>query len=463
MSDLKLFFRYITPSMLGMLIAGVYSIVDIFFVGIAVGEEGLAAISLAFPVVMLVYGIGDMIGTGAGILISRERGCGNAAEANRFFNRMLLMELLAGVLLPLLVIPWLGLILTGSGATPELLPGAYSYTAILLGAGVMQMVAMGLMTAIRNDGRPILAMWLVVVGLVGNIGLDALFMIGLGWGLVGAAVATVLAQGMAMLCSLGYFFTRYAGLGVRIREMRLSRECGRILSLGIPTFGNQLSIGAMLFFHNWQSLAYGGVVALAAYTVISTVESVGSMLMTGMGTGVQPLVSYFFGGGRCRRGHRIGNYGMVSRHCDDVRFHGRLPLRAVEHGALRRGGGGGGARNSDRVVRVPAAGRGPGRQRLFSGFGPDYSGFDLDLRRFLLYIAVVSAGAAALFRTQRSLGGDAGVTDFSLRAAAVLPAAAPGREQHEGFEWVLTEHTRSGSTGGSWTAGSSSTATIAGC
>lgn len=211
MSDLKLFFRYITPSMLGMLIAGVYSIVDIFFVGIAVGEEGLAAISLAFPVVMLVYGIGDMIGTGAGILISRERGCGNAAEANRFFNRMLLMELLAGVLLPLLVIPWLGLILTGSGATPELLPGAYSYTAILLGAGVMQMVAMGLMTAIRNDGRPILAMWLVVVGLVGNIGLDALFMIGLGWGLVGAAVATVLAQGMAMLCSLGYFFTRYAG------------------------------------------------------------------------------------------------------------------------------------------------------------------------------------------------------------------------------------------------------------
>lgn len=312
MSDLKLFFRYITPSMLGMLIAGVYSIVDIFFVGIAVGEEGLAAISLAFPVVMLVYGIGDMIGTGAGILISRERGCGNAAEANRFFNRMLLMELLAGVLLPLLVIPWLGLILTGSGATPELLPGAYSYTAILLGAGVMQMVAMGLMTAIRNDGRPILAMWLVVVGLVGNIGLDALFMIGLGWGLVGAAVATVLAQGMAMLCSLGYFFTRYAGLGVRIREMRLSREYGRILSLGIPTFGNQLSIGAMLFFHNWQSLAYGGVVALAAYTVISTVESVGSMLMTGMGAGVQPLVSYFFGGGRCRRGHRIGNYGMVS-------------------------------------------------------------------------------------------------------------------------------------------------------
>ena len=170
MSDLKLFFRYITPSMLGMLVAGVYSIADIFFVGIAVGEEGLAAISLAFPVVMLVYGIGDMIGTGAGILISRERGCGNAAEANRFFNRMLLMELLAGVLLPLLVIPWLGLILTGSGATPELLPGAYSYTAILLGAGVMQMVAMGLMTAIRNDGRPILAMWLVVVGLSATSG-----------------------------------------------------------------------------------------------------------------------------------------------------------------------------------------------------------------------------------------------------------------------------------------------------
>lgn len=312
MSDLKLFFRYITPSMLGMLIAGVYSIVDIFFVGITTGEKGLAAITLAFPVVMLVYGIGDMIGTGAGIMISQERGCGNLTGANRFFNRMLLMELAAGGLLPLLVIPVLGPLLAGSGATPELLPDAYAYTAILLAAGVMQMVAMGLMTAIRNDGRPVLAMWLVVVGLVANIVLDAFFMMVLGWGVTGAAVATVLAQGMAMACSLGYFFTKNAGLRVRFSEMRFSRSCLRVLTLGVPTFGNQLSIGAMLFFHNWQSLAYGGVAALAAYTVISTVESMGSMLMTGMGAGIQPLVSYFFGGGRRRRGHRIGSYGMVA-------------------------------------------------------------------------------------------------------------------------------------------------------
>ena len=170
--DLKLFIRYITPSMAGMLIAGLYSIVDTFFIGKAVGAVGLAAAALTWPVVMLSGALGDMIGTGAAILLSQERGAGNHATANRAFCCMILAEIVVGALFAALLIPVLPAVLRGLGATPELFGGAYRYSLILVSTSMLPMLAMGCIAVMRNDGQPVLAMWLVVVGLVSNIILD---------------------------------------------------------------------------------------------------------------------------------------------------------------------------------------------------------------------------------------------------------------------------------------------------
>lgn len=172
--DLKLFFQYVTPSMAGMLIAGIYSIVDTFFVGIALHEPGLAAVTLTWPITMLVFAFGDMIGTGAAIIIAQKRGAGDNSAADHAFSGMIGLELAAGILLPLAVIPCTKPLLTALGATPELLPGAFAYTAIFIGGGLFPMLTSGLLAAVRNDGHPMLAMLLVSTGLISNIILDFL-------------------------------------------------------------------------------------------------------------------------------------------------------------------------------------------------------------------------------------------------------------------------------------------------
>lgn len=313
MSDIKLFFKYITPSMTGMLIAGTYSIVDTFFIGKALGENGLASAALTWPLVMLPGAFGDMIGTGSSIIISQERGAGNQDVAERALGNLFTLEIVGGLLFPLLLLPFLSFFLTLLGATPELLHGAGFYAMILIAGAVVQMISMGAIAAIRNDDRPVLAMWLISTGLLMNIFLDWLFVIVIPWGLAGAAAATVIAQIITAFLGIAYFFSRKSSMKLRFRLMKPHwRNIGRSLKNGIPTLGVQLSIIGMLLLHNWQSLRYGAVPGLAAYTVIAAIESMGSLLMTGLAAGLQPLACYFHGAHKYKRNLRIAGYGLYT-------------------------------------------------------------------------------------------------------------------------------------------------------
>lgn len=310
--DLKLFFQYVTPSMAGMLIAGIYSIVDTFFVGIALHEPGLAAVTLTWPITMLVFAFGDMIGTGAAIIIAQKRGAGDNSAADHAFSGMIGLELAAGILLPLAVIPCTKPLLTALGATPELLPGAFAYTAIFIGGGLFPMLTSGLLAAVRNDGHPMLAMLLVSTGLISNIILDFLLVWVFPFGLAGASLATIIAQAVPLALTLRYFQKGKSQVRFHIGSIFPKFDLLRRTFInGIPTFGGQMSIGLMILFHNWQALKYGALPALAAYTVICTVESIGSMLSTGLATGVQPVASFFYGAHKHRRNLRIGFYGLL--------------------------------------------------------------------------------------------------------------------------------------------------------
>lgn len=135
----------------------------------------------------------------------------------------------------------------------------------------------------------------------------------LGGGVAGAAYATVTAQMLIAVAGLAYFFTRKTALRFDLQMFKLKpKYLKNIVVSGFPSLGNQLSIIAMLFFHNYQALKYGRVDGLAAYTFIGAVESLGSLLMTGLALGVQPLVAYLYGGGRHRRQNIIGNMGYYT-------------------------------------------------------------------------------------------------------------------------------------------------------
>ena len=309
--DTNLFLKYVGASVIGMLICGSYSIVDTIFIGQASGKEGLAAVALTWPVVMFVMAIGDLIGAGGAVLIAQAKGGDNGKEAQHIFSGTWLLLFAAAVVLSGVLFPVLPPLLRWLGSTPDLFDTSLRYSRILIGGTCFFLLQTMVLEIVRNDGHPTLSMWIMVAGLLGNIVLDWFFIMLLGMGAIGAAVATVVSQAVAGFAGVFYFFSNKTELRLRIREIfSVDYELlQRIIVTGLPIFGNMLSVIAMLYMHNSQSLKYGDVDGLAAYTVVSTIESLGSMLMTGIACGMQPLSANMHGAGKFKRQNRFGNYG----------------------------------------------------------------------------------------------------------------------------------------------------------
>ena len=309
-SDQLLFWKYVTPSIFGAVIGGSFAIVDTIFIGLAGGKNALAATAVTWPLVMLLQAFGFLVGSGGAVLIAQSRGAGEMEKAQKVFSQTLFLVVVWSILLTLLTFPFLRMFLTALGATDELMPISLRYAQILT-AGVFFSIFMSMcLEVIRNDGHPTLSMLLMVTGLLSNIVLDWVFVFYLGFGAVGAAIATVVSQAAACVLGTIYFCSPLTRLRFSSGIFQPNwKEIVKITMTGLPIFGNMLSIIAMLYMHNMQALRYGEIDGLAAYTVISSLEALGSMFMTGIAGGVQPLSASMYGAGKRLRQNRFGNYG----------------------------------------------------------------------------------------------------------------------------------------------------------
>ena len=308
--DFRQFLQYIGTSMLGMLIAGSFSIVDTIFIGRGVGEYSLASVAVTWPLVMLLAAFGDAFGMGASVLISQAHGAGDGARARQLFGNMLALTLGTSVLLTALTLVFLTPLLRLLGATEALLPEARSYARILVWGMAPSLFMMECITVIRNDGHPQLSMWMLILGLLGNGVGDWLCIMVWKLGVAGAAYATVASQLLVGLAAVGYFRSAKTTLQLSWANWRWQwRTVYEILVVGSPAFGNSLTVITMLFLHNYQSLRYGKETGLAAYTMVATLESLGSLLMTGLADGVQPLASYLHGAKQYDQQRKMRGYG----------------------------------------------------------------------------------------------------------------------------------------------------------
>ena len=309
-SDLRLFWKYVAPSVFGAVIGGSFAIVDAIFIGLAGGENALAATAVTWPLVMFLQAFGFLVGSGGAVLIAQNRGSNLPERERLFFAQTVFLALAWSIFLTVVTFPFLQTILTALGATQELMPISLRYSQILTG-GVIFSIFMSLcLEVIRNDGHPTLSMLLMITGLISNILLDWVFVFHLQFGAVGAAIATVISQAGACILGCIYFCSPLTKLRFSIGILKPKLHLiGNIIITGLPIFGNMLSIIAMLYMHNAQSLRYGGIDGLAAYTVISSLEALGSMFMTGIAGGVQPLSASMYGAGKYKRQNRFGNYG----------------------------------------------------------------------------------------------------------------------------------------------------------
>ncbi|MDO4628248.1 MAG: MATE family efflux transporter [Planctomycetia bacterium] len=311
-SDLHQFFRYTIPTMFFMFVGGLYNIADGIFVGKATGETGLAACLVTFPIYCVLFALGDMIGVGGAILIARYRGEGRPEMANRIYSAIFGLVLLLYVGLLVIYALFGREILIFSGATPEILPLSAQYFGIVMVGCFPMLLWVCLASVLRSDDRPSLSSWLMVLGAVGNIILDYVFIMRWGYGVPGAAIATVVAECFPLICGFFYFFSPYCRLKFQFRDMFPSwHDAWEICRCGIPSFGAQSAVAVMLLCHNLQALRWGGDVALAAYASICMIESLASMIMQGIASGLQPLVSYYYGARDFVRNRRFLRYGLV--------------------------------------------------------------------------------------------------------------------------------------------------------
>lgn len=308
------FFTCVVPSVVSQLLGGIYTIVDGYFIGRGVGEDGIAAVGLAYPFALFVTAVGTGIGVGGGALLSISRGRGRARLAERILGVMACLMLLVSLVgAPALTISGRYLLSRFAVESQRVSDLASLYATIMLAGAPAQIVTMGMLGAARNDGFPRKAMLIMCTGFFLNIFLDWLLVISFGFGVSGAALATVFSQLLTAVLLFAHFVSGYSVVALRRCMVRFNGGLSaRILMMGLPSFGVQIATALAMLMHNWQALAFGGDLGVAAYAVIGYIVPVGVMLQDGIAEGIQPIISYCHGAGLYARRAITARLGFVS-------------------------------------------------------------------------------------------------------------------------------------------------------
>lgn len=292
----KKYMGYIFPSMLSFLLTGIYSIIDGIFVGRAMGDAGLAAINIAWPLVALIISLGTGIGMGASVVIALNTGAGNTQKAKQAEGNALFLLLTGSILLVVCLCLFGKPLLLLLGADNQLLTHALTYLHYILLGGVIQVFAAGMVPIMRNHGASFYAMCSMALGCISNIILDYYLVFVYRLGLKGAALATVCGQAVTFIFCILFFLKKKNRIPLSTlvpkKELILS-----ILPVAASPFGLTYLPSVTIIFMNLQAMKYGGEEAVSAYAVLAYIISFMELLVQGIGDGSQPLLSFSQGRG----------------------------------------------------------------------------------------------------------------------------------------------------------------------
>lgn len=301
MKTSTLFLKYVIPQMIGLVFNSIYFIVDGMFIGQRLGTDALAAAGVAVPVVEIMIAFSMLLSVGTGVLVSAAAGRGDEAGARRVFNISIVFTLACSVAVAVCGTVFAAPLARALGADDAILADTVTYMHYFLAFSPFLVFSFALSTYARNDGKPALAMWSLIVGSVLNIVLDYVFMYPLNMGIAGAALATGLGPVSSVLLLLPHFLRKRGAL--YFTKTKLSwRVIGRIGVGGLPAFVAEFSIGFVTLLYNLAIVRNGlGADGLAVYIVIGYAALICLTAFLGAAQGVQPAVSYFMGAGEPAR------------------------------------------------------------------------------------------------------------------------------------------------------------------
>ena len=292
----RLLLTFSAPAIVGMVAQAVYNVVDRIFIGQAVGPLGIAGATVSFPFMLIVMAFGMLIGFGATALVSIRLGEQKKSEAEQVLGNALVLLVAVALLLTTVGLVFLDPILRMFGASEEVLPLARDYLQIIVLGTVIQCVAFGLNAVIRGEGNPRIAMVTMLIGALLNTILDPIFLFGFGWGMRGAATATVLSQAVSAIWVLGHFLSGRSVLTLHARNLRLRWPvCTSIVTIGSAMFAMQIAASVVNGVLNNQLRLHGGDLAISAMGIVHAVAFFIAMPIFGINQGAQPIMGYNYG------------------------------------------------------------------------------------------------------------------------------------------------------------------------
>jgi putative MATE family efflux protein len=301
----RLLLKLSLPTFFGMFVMTLYNVVDTIFIGHYVGPLGIAGLSIVFPLQMISMGIGEMTGMGGASLISRSIGAGDVAKAEKTLGNALTANIVLSVVLMVvcLAMPDFWLRLMGSSET--ILPYARDYMTIIFLGILFMTSSMALNNLIRSEGNARIPMIGMIIGAVTNVILDGIFIIPLGMGVQGAALATIIAQMVSVAFFMRYYFSGKSFLKIHLRNLAIQGNILKeILAIGIASFSRLLAASFSAMFVNRMLITYGGDLAISAFGIMNRLLMFAIMPGIVIGGGLQPILGFNYGAKRYDRAIR---------------------------------------------------------------------------------------------------------------------------------------------------------------
>lgn len=282
------------PTMVGMLISALYNAIDAYFVG-GLGMSQMGAVSVVFPIVQIIIGLGMMFGAGASSYISRLLGKGDNEQANKTASTSLFSGLLVGAIIIVGIMVFLDTVLTSLGATETILPYAKAYARIYVTGSIINVFTVMMNNLLTAQGATKFTMIAMLTGSIANVILDPIMIYGMDLGIEGAAIATVISLCINMAIYIGYIAKKKGVLRFSVKNVAPSKIMyAEVLKIGIPVLLFQLLASAAMGTVNTASKPYSDY-AVAAMGAVTRIMTVVTYVVFGFLKGFQPFAGYNYG------------------------------------------------------------------------------------------------------------------------------------------------------------------------
>ncbi len=288
------------PTMVGMLISALYNAIDAYFVG-GLGMSQMGAVSVVFPIVQIIIGLGMMFGAGASSYISRLLGKGANEQADKTASTSLFSGLLVGTIIIIGIMVFLDPVLTALGSTETILPYARAYAKIYVTGSIINVFTVMMNNLLTAQGATKFTMIAMLTGSIANVILDPVMIYGMDLGIEGAAIATVISLCINMALYIGYIAKKKGVLRFSVRNIDPSKTIyAEVLKIGIPVLLFQMLASVAMGSINTAAKPYGDY-AVAAMGAVTRIMTVVTYVVFGFLKGFQPFAGYNYGAKKYER------------------------------------------------------------------------------------------------------------------------------------------------------------------